>query len=402
MYRILTSFTHTLSTKHADNNSTEELPLWIVGRGGVPRTVPIDYSVQMMHKPEVDLVASYLRPDAIYLEWGSGGSTLNFASLVSDMFSIEHDCEWLRYVEDTMSSSNKSYHNVKTLCVAVEPGTKGWGTTSSFEHGNYDQFKPYVDAVDTLGIRKLDVVFIDGRARMACALKVLPYLKKDSVVFIHDFYTRIDIYKGVLKYYDEVARVLATTENRDPRMGPIEEPQGLVVLRRKSSIEDLDLPLTEDTIHKEYSSIDWRQGAPEPLTSMRAYFNYRFGYKAHLENWERPHNPENLLKLVKGDVLRIAFMYAILALLYRHRKHLLNRFFIKKRKADLSEDRPGRFVKVTVNRDVDNSAGTRSKGAGVERAFTAENISVVDTDAVARAAARRKFRIQRAASSPPR
>ena len=168
--------------------------LWIAGRGGINRTVPVDYSVQMMHKPEVNLVASYLRPDAIYLEWGSGGSTLNFASMVSDVFSIEHNCEWAEYLTNVMKQSEKDYRNVQTICIPIERGTRGWGTISAFEHGNYYQFKPYVDAVETLGIRKFDAVLIDGRARLACALKVLPYLKEDSVVFIHDFYTRADIY----------------------------------------------------------------------------------------------------------------------------------------------------------------------------------------------------------------
>lgn len=42
----------------------------------------IDYSLQMMHRAEVDLIASYLRPTDVYLEYGSGGSTMNFAPLV--------------------------------------------------------------------------------------------------------------------------------------------------------------------------------------------------------------------------------------------------------------------------------------------------------------------------------
>ena len=67
----------------------------------------------------------------------------------------------------------------------------------------------YIDFIDTLDIPKLDVVFIDGRARSDCAYKVLNYIDEDSIVFIHDFWPREEYHK-VFDYYDEVVSVKDT------------------------------------------------------------------------------------------------------------------------------------------------------------------------------------------------
>lgn len=146
-----------------------EPPSWVAGAGVLNRTVPIDYANQMMHRPEVDLVASYLRPDDVYLEYGSGGSTRNFPRLVRHAFSIEHDCEWSRYLRAELDKSHFDYSNLNLICVPVEPGHRDWGTISTFEHGNYKQFKEYVDKAETLPVSHFDRVFIDGRARKYAA-----------------------------------------------------------------------------------------------------------------------------------------------------------------------------------------------------------------------------------------
>ena len=48
-----------------------------------------------------------------------------------------------------------------------------------------------------LNVKKFDKVLIDGRSRTVCAYKILPYLHKDSIVFIDDFFR--DSYSGRLR-----------------------------------------------------------------------------------------------------------------------------------------------------------------------------------------------------------
>lgn len=131
----------------------------------------IMYERQMMHRAELDLIASYLRPGDVYLEYGSGGSTLNFAPRVGRAYSIEHDCGWAKFLKGSVEGED-GYENLEVRCVEVPRGRRGWGTFSKFEHGNYEQFREYVDEVEVLPDKKFDKVFIDGRAskcgRLAC------------------------------------------------------------------------------------------------------------------------------------------------------------------------------------------------------------------------------------------
>lgn len=257
----------------------------------------------MMHRAEVDLRASFFRPTDVYLEYGTGGSTINFIPLVSRTYSIEHDCEWADFISRSVLDRPDPYHgaytNLRIHFVSVTPGFRGWGTLSNYEHANYEQFREYVDAVDSFKEPSFDRVFIDGRARLACALKVLPYLKPDSLVFIHDFFSRTRHYSAVLRYCDEVAHVLAY-RNNDPTLGPIDEPQGLIVLRR-SKYKTGSLTATEtDAI---YNSFEWQEPFGPPLTSLYEYSRYTASV-TDFSRLRRARTPLALVNLVKRDMIR--------------------------------------------------------------------------------------------------
>lgn len=293
-----------LSDGEMDSESVRTLPHFVAG-AGYDRHPRISYDTQMMHRPEIDLAASYLRSTDTYLEWGSGGSTLNFAPMVKRAFSIEHDCEWFNYMRGQLRARRSNYSNLHSVCVGVRRGQNGWGTISSYEHGDYRTFKPYVDRVDSFGERTFDAIFVDGRARMACALKSLQYMTNDSVLFIHDFYTRNSQYGGVLQYFNEVGRVLAYP-NTNRALGPIDEPQGLVVLRRKPSAPDA---LTPEEINAKYDSVDWRYPYPRPLNSVVGLWQFYFVNSVKPSLWRRARNPEALVGLVRLDMIRIGLLY---------------------------------------------------------------------------------------------
>ena len=76
----------------------------------------------------------------------------------------------------------------------------------SFEDCAYPKDKyvwsEYIDYVDKLNVKLFDVVLIDGRARTDCAYKVLNYIDKGSIVFIHDFFQDLSIIRylnGMMK-----------------------------------------------------------------------------------------------------------------------------------------------------------------------------------------------------------
>ncbi len=119
------------------------------------------------------------------LEYGSGQSTLEIAKKCKNLVSVEHQKKWYETVLKTKPFNCTLIYKAPTL-----PYTEG------VTCGTYEQFKDYVEA--PLSYAPFDIIFIDGRARVACASICKQLGHKDSTIFIHDF-DRIE-YQDALKY----------------------------------------------------------------------------------------------------------------------------------------------------------------------------------------------------------
>lgn len=121
----------------------------------------------------------HLKPDMNVLEYGSGLSTLAIGALVNKLVSVENNEEWFNKVHPTVK------HNTTLLFAPAnrEP-------SPAYDDGTYEDFKSYVEApllyLDKVP-KPFDVIFIDGRARVACASVCAQLGHKDTLVFIHDF-----------------------------------------------------------------------------------------------------------------------------------------------------------------------------------------------------------------------
>ena len=188
----------------------------------------INRSLIWMGNREVDLVLRQLGNVQTYLEWGSGGSTQNFAQFAKKRaVSIEHNSRWCRLVDRRLQAANVT---VEMRCVEIKKGRAGWA--GGLTEGNYIQFRPYVDEISRLGQRTWDFVLIDGRARVDCAIKALSYISATSKVVLHDserFSKRWNhMYLPMLEYYD----VIESTG------GP--GRQGVALLMRKRAFQHLE------------------------------------------------------------------------------------------------------------------------------------------------------------------
>lgn len=117
-----------------------------------------------------------------------------------------------------------------------------------------------------------------------------------------------------MQYYTEVSRVLAH-RNRNPIQGPIDEPQGLIVLRRKPHIA---APISRQQIDSLYKSIDWRKPFHSPLTHLGSRIMYNIGLFFDWGRWKYAHSPQELLTFVRYDWLVIAVLYGISSFLLRN------------------------------------------------------------------------------------
>lgn len=208
----------------------EELAPRIATNISTPRTQYINYGALPMRRPEADLMLSYLKPTDIYLEYGASATTLSIPHLVSKSYSIEHDVQVCKGISAEMIRHSQLPDKLRAFCAPVPPGRAGWASVSQFEEGSYKAFHNYVDfPLQNLTDVTFDKVFINGRARVACALRILPQLHQSSLVFFHDFFLRPAHYASVLTFYDEVARVVAHAHVS----GYTDDPMGLLVLRPK-------------------------------------------------------------------------------------------------------------------------------------------------------------------------
>lgn len=155
-----------------------------------------------MDPKEKNLIVECLKPNTIMLEWGSGGSTLEFSSIVEKYYSIEHNEEWYNNVSSELK--HRILNDVTYKLVKQNKENLGTGQSE------YHMFKDYIDEVDNFNT-KFDVVLIDGRARRLCAKKIIPYLKKDAVVFIHDYVLRTP-YWVVEDYFELIDSVTDTNQ----------------------------------------------------------------------------------------------------------------------------------------------------------------------------------------------
>jgi len=148
-----------------------------------------------------------------YIEFGSGGSTdlvLRHTSLL--VVSVESTPAWSHKVAQKAQKMGLE-RRLQAMVVDIGP-TKQAGAPS--DRSYKDKWPLYSSMVQTVPHAR--VVFVDGRFRVACALKAILYLD-EPVIIVHDFWNR-EKYHAVLDFANVVEN--ATT---------------LVVLRPKSGID---------------------------------------------------------------------------------------------------------------------------------------------------------------------
>jgi len=161
----------------------------------------------------------YLDKASVYFEYGSGGSTYqaSIRNNIKKIYSVESDIEWqskLKY--GTIQNSNVTYifNEMNTL-----PNTWGYPGKNATDI----QKKNYSNQIRNLSKEEkasIDLVFIDGRFRVACCLKCYEIIKDDCLIAFDDFLYRPQ-YHIVLNYFDIIEKT------KDTRM---------VILKKKKNI----------------------------------------------------------------------------------------------------------------------------------------------------------------------
>lgn len=142
-----------------------------------------------MTPSEASFLKKHILPEHAVLEYGSGSSTKQIAALCKTILSIEHDSSWFETVIKDLPKNAKILLKVPDL-----PYNEGG------HDGTYEQFESYVTAPLEHGT--FDIILIDGRARIECAKFIKNVSNNDTIVFIHDFSSRVEnhSYKEIFSY----------------------------------------------------------------------------------------------------------------------------------------------------------------------------------------------------------
>ncbi len=164
----------------------------------------------------------YLNNAKVYFEYGSGGSTYQacIRNNILKIYSVESDKDWHNKLKTHLIK------NTKIQYIYNEMNTKpnNWGNpgpnSTPSQRINYSQ---HIKLINKEQQQKVDLVFIDGRFRVACCLKCFDVINDNCLIIFDDFLNR-SYYHVVLDYYDIVDKT------KDERM---------VVLKKKKNISSI-------------------------------------------------------------------------------------------------------------------------------------------------------------------
>jgi len=160
---------------------------------------------------ECDLLRQEMAKASSYLEFGIGGSTLLAAEVgIHRIVSVDSDQAWVRKIDEKIALNRPQFDIELIHCDIGQ--TRDWGFPVDREHiTNWPQYfiqpwQRFLSRHETP-----DLIYIDGRFRVACALFSLLNLHlhrsrvvKTARILIHDFSDR-PYYDKILEFASVVA-----------------------------------------------------------------------------------------------------------------------------------------------------------------------------------------------------
>ncbi|KAL1514701.1 hypothetical protein AB1Y20_003788 [Prymnesium parvum] len=198
----------------------------VLSTHGLPLANSHNATIAMDSAESSTFLSLLLRPSTrTYLEWGSGGSTELVSHLILSgvlpqhfrAFSIESSTTWIALMRERSHLIRKAEATKRLVFVHGSMGPTGHlGYPKNFVPDNGERAYGYVGLSNKIGQRKLDLVLVDGRFRLACALEAYKHLREGSeaLVMLHDYKVmppgftqkRFDTYSKARRFYHLVQR----------------------------------------------------------------------------------------------------------------------------------------------------------------------------------------------------
>ncbi|RKF17297.1 hypothetical protein D6850_05865 [Roseovarius spongiae] len=152
-----------------------------------------------MPEAEAALVADAYRQADVILEYGSGGSTALAGELPGKtVFSVESDRAWAEMMQGWFAANPPAANTTVDVVWADVGETGEWGTPVN--ERAWRKFPRYPLGVwDMPDFRQPDVVLVDGRFRMGCAMATA-FRTRAPVLLLVDDYRRRKFYHQVEEF----------------------------------------------------------------------------------------------------------------------------------------------------------------------------------------------------------
>jgi len=172
-----------------------------------------------MTEGEVECFRRHLSNASTLLEFGCGGSTyLAVNAGLKKIWSVESDSGWIEKLKQEEPIRAAIQDGRLHLIHSNVGKTGAWGRVD--EQGDRSTWHRYhSDVWRGLDAAALDLVLVDGRFRVACALQAVLRVRLDCPILIHDFWNRSK-YHVVLDFLSVAEQVdslgvFRVTEPRD-------------------------------------------------------------------------------------------------------------------------------------------------------------------------------------------
>lgn len=165
-----------------------KFPRWL----GSLKSSPLADRQPWMTYTAIEFLRQKVRPDMSVFEWGSGGSTLFFASRVANLVTVEHERLWAERVQEVMSAGHPASWRMEMI--EAEPRPSGV-TDDPADPCSYasavapwvgQSFESYVKTVDEYPDSGFDWVIVDGRSRPSCMMHGIPKVKPGGYLILDD------------------------------------------------------------------------------------------------------------------------------------------------------------------------------------------------------------------------
>jgi len=158
---------------------------------------------------DIDMFYKHLDKATNYFEYGSGGSTYqaNKRDNIEKIYSVESDEDWHNKLKEEVIGNKITYIYNE---MDVLPNTWGHPGPNATEEQKRN-YSSHILKLSEEEQKKIDLVFIDGRFRVACCLKCFSVINDDCLIAFDDFIDRPFYHGPVLEFFQIVEK---TKDNR--------------------------------------------------------------------------------------------------------------------------------------------------------------------------------------------